>query len=166
MGENAEEILASTNISTDDRKKYDPVLAKFDTFFQVRKNIIFKRAQFNRHSQQPDKSAETFITSLCSLYVNCAYCDLRDQMIRDRIVVGICDNALSERLQLDPKLTLEKVKALLRQCEAVPKQHAVDTERWCTKARVNPRFCQVQALVERQSATEDTLNRKSAVSQG
>ena len=40
-------------------------------------------------------------------------------MIRDRIVVGIRDQALSERLQLDSTLTLEKAKTLTRQREAV-----------------------------------------------
>ena len=46
-------------------------------------------------------------------------------MIRDRIVVGIRDSALSERLQLDPDLTLEKAKTLVRQREAVHEQQAI-----------------------------------------
>ena len=41
MGEDAEEILASTNISDEDRKKYDKVLKQYDDFFRVRKNVIF-----------------------------------------------------------------------------------------------------------------------------
>jgi len=40
MGEEAEDTLVSTNISNDDRKRYDSVIAKFDAFFKVRKNII------------------------------------------------------------------------------------------------------------------------------
>ena len=40
-------------------------------------------------------------------------------MIRDPIVVGNCDQALSQRMQLDPDLTLEKAKTLSRQREAV-----------------------------------------------
>jgi len=47
MGEEAEDILNSTNISNSDRKKYDRVVAKFDSFFKVRKNVIFERACFN-----------------------------------------------------------------------------------------------------------------------
>jgi len=46
-------------------------------------------------------------------------------MIRDRIVVGIRDSALSERLQLDPDLTLEKAKTLVRQREDVHEQQAI-----------------------------------------
>ncbi|KAL5470742.1 hypothetical protein EMCRGX_G028754 [Ephydatia muelleri] len=46
-------------------------------------------------------------------------------MIRDRIVVGIRDEALSKRLQLDPDLTLEKAKKIVRQQEAVQEQQQV-----------------------------------------
>ena len=51
MGDEAESILASTDIKADDREKYDTVVAKFDAFFQVRKNVIFERAKFNRRVQ-------------------------------------------------------------------------------------------------------------------
>ena len=43
-------------------------------------------------------------------------------MICDRIVVGIQDRKLSEKLQLDPALTLEKTITTVRQVEAVNKQ--------------------------------------------
>ena len=125
MGEDAEETLASMNISDDDRKSYESVMGKFDAFFKVRKNVIFERARFNRRCQRADESAEQFITCLYSLAENCACGALRDEMIRDRIVVGIRDGSLSERLQLDPELTLEKAKTLVRQCEAVHEQQAL-----------------------------------------
>ena len=43
-------------------------------------------------------------------------------MIRDRLVVGICDRHLSECLQLDSELTLEKAKRVIRQSGAVQGQ--------------------------------------------
>ena len=43
-------------------------------------------------------------------------------MIRDRLVVGIRDHTLSERLQLDVALTLDKAKKMVRQREAVHEQ--------------------------------------------
>ena len=44
MGDEAEDTLVSTNISDDNRKNYSRVIAKFDAFFKIRKNIIFERA--------------------------------------------------------------------------------------------------------------------------
>ena len=104
--QDAEDTLSSTNITTADRKKYEAVIGKFDGFFKARKNIIFERARFNRRSQGTDESVEQFITALYSLAENCEYGALRDEMIRDRIVVGIRDRSLSERLQLNADLTL------------------------------------------------------------
>ena len=51
MGDEAEDILRSTNITTDERKVFETVLDKFDQFFKVRKNVIFERAKFNRRCQ-------------------------------------------------------------------------------------------------------------------
>ena len=50
--------------------------------------------------------AEQFIMELQSLLEHCEYGDLRDDMVRNRFV-GIRDGTLSERLQLNSKLTLE-----------------------------------------------------------
>ena len=125
MGEDAEDTLTSTNITADERKTYALVIGKFDAFFKVRKNVIFECARFNRRSQGPDESAEQFITSLYSLTENCAYVELRDEMIRDRIVVGIRNRSLSDRLQIESDLTLEKAKTLVRQREAVQEQQAL-----------------------------------------
>ena len=122
MGEEAEDTLLSTKISESDQKDYDKVIAKFDSFFQVRKNVIFERARFNRICQKQDESVEQFITCLYQLSENCAYGDLRDEMIRDRIVVGIRDEAMSQKLQLDADLTLESAKKMVRQREAVREQ--------------------------------------------
>ena len=119
MGENADNVLTSTGISDDDRKKYKSVIEKFDRFFQVRRNVIFERAKFNRRNQLPGESVEQYITELYSLVETCEYGDLTEDMLRDRIVVGIRDVAIAKHLQLDAELTLEKAKQLVRQNEAV-----------------------------------------------
>ena len=46
-------------------------------------------------------------------------------MIRDRIVVGLHDVGLSEKLQTDPELTLDKAITMARQTEAVRGQQPV-----------------------------------------
>ena len=43
-------------------------------------------------------------------------------MLRDRLVVGIKDRAMSEKLQMDSELTLDKAKKTVRQKEAVKDQ--------------------------------------------
>ena len=129
LGEEADEVLASIHSAeVNDQggeaqeETYQQVMDKFEMFFSVRKNIIFERARFNRHSQASGETAEQCIISLYKLAEDCNYGELKPEMIRDRLVVGIRDTNLSERLQLDPQLTLEKAKKAIRQREAVKEQ--------------------------------------------
>ena len=56
---------------------------------------------------------------------NCNYGNLRDELLRDRLVVGIRDQELSKKLQLDLDLTLEKTKKTIRQKEVVKEHHHI-----------------------------------------
>ena len=122
MGEEANDVLTSTNISEEDAKKFDLVVAAFDEYFGVRHNVIFERARFNQRDQLPGESVETYISELYRLADNCKYGAMKDELIRDRLVVGISDKKVSQQLQTDPKLTVEKAKLTIRQKAAVQQQ--------------------------------------------
>ena len=118
-------VLVSTGITDEERKSYKKVVEKLDEYFHVRHNVIFERARFNRRDQLEGESGDQYITELYYLAERCSYGQLTSEMIRDRLVVGIRDLALSERLQLNPDLTLEKAKTMIRQREAVHTQQQV-----------------------------------------
>uniref|UniRef100_A0A1X7U336 Retrotransposon gag domain-containing protein n=1 Tax=Amphimedon queenslandica TaxID=400682 RepID=A0A1X7U336_AMPQE len=121
MGEDMEDKLLHMDPADAERATYNGVVAKFDGFFKVRKNTIHERTRFNRHGQKGDL-IEQFITSLYGLADLCEFDNLRDQMIRDHIVMEIRDKALSEQFQTDPDLTTDKAKRFARQREAVHDQ--------------------------------------------
>ena len=56
---------------------------------------------------------------------HCQFGDINDELIRDRLVVGLRDTILAERLQSDPELTLEKAVNQARQSEALKKQQVL-----------------------------------------
>ena len=114
MGDKADDIHWSLQLSAEDKKNFRE---KCNGHF-----IIYERAKFNSHCQEPDEPVETFVTALYNQAEHCGYEALHDEMICDRIVVGIQDRKLSEKLQLDPALTLEKTITTVRQVEAVNKQ--------------------------------------------
>ena len=95
IGEEAEAVLISTNITEDEKKVYDTVIAKLDAFFKVWRNIIFEQARFNRRNQLEGESAEQYIMELYKLAESWNYGDMKTEMIRDRLVVGIRDIVLS-----------------------------------------------------------------------
>ena len=112
MGEDAEDILSTTNISEEHKKVYSRVLSKFDEYFGVRKNLVFERATFNQARQLSDETAEHFITRLHRLSDNCEFGELKADMIRDRLVIGIRrqDNKINCKSR-DPRLAIIRTPA-------------------------------------------------------
>ena len=87
--------------------------------------MIFERAKLNMRVQKEREPVDNFITDLYSLNEHCNFGTLHDELIRDHVVVGIRDKALSEKLQLEAELTLERAINQVRQKEAVRKQQTV-----------------------------------------
>ena len=112
MGAKADDIFQSFNLSEEQAKVYNIVKDKFDSHFVKRRNVIFKRAKFNTRVQQDGEPVDDFVINLYSLAEHCDYGQLHDQMVRDRIVIGIRDSQLSEKLHMDSKLTLEKATTI------------------------------------------------------
>ena len=122
MGDEADDILTYLSLNEEDSATFNGVKAKFDTYFIGSRNVIYERAKFNQRKQMTDEPVDSFITSL---HKHCDYGALKYEMIRDTIVVGLVDEQLSEKLQLDPNLTLKRAVDQARQKEAVRKQQAV-----------------------------------------
>ena len=62
LGEDAEDILDATRITTDDKKKYDKVVEAFDNYFKVLKNIsvqTYRRCGRGSHSRQTCPAQDT-----------------------------------------------------------------------------------------------------------
>ena len=97
MGEKADEVMLTFSLTDVEEKQYETVIQKFDNHFAPKTNIIYERARFHTRIQNPGESASDFITALHNLARNCNYGNLKDEFIRDRIVVGVADkNSVSE----------------------------------------------------------------------
>lgn len=104
MGKGAEDILASVQLTDAELTDYAFVKGKFEQHFIPCTNIIFERAKFNRRKQEANESVEMFITELHKLAETRKYGPLKEELIHDRLVVGLLDLGLSEKLQLDSSL--------------------------------------------------------------
>jgi len=93
-------------------KRNDKVVEPFDNYFKVLKNVIFERAHFNKRNQLSNESAEQFITVIHRMAENCELGNMNNELICDRIVVGIRNESLSKHLQMEAELTLHKAKRL------------------------------------------------------
>jgi len=86
---------------------------------KMQKNLIYEHACFNKRNQLPNESAEQFITEVHKLGDSCKFGQMKEELNRDCLVVGIRDQILSKHLQMEPDLTLDKAKRLIHQRDAV-----------------------------------------------
>ena len=121
MGDAADDILESFGLKPEE---HVTVREKLESYVMKKKNTIYERAKFNSRMQEEGEPVEVFIMALHKLAAKCKFRDLHDELIRDRIVVGICNRALSEKMQFDEKLTLETATKLARENEAVRMQQS------------------------------------------
>ena len=109
-------------MTADERKKYSTVKSKLEGHFIIKRNVIFECAKFNLKFQKENESVDNFITDLFTLAQHCNYGTLHDEMVHDRIMVVLKDKTLSEKLQLEADLTLEKAINHARQNKLVRQQ--------------------------------------------
>ena len=98
MVDEADDILKSFQLTATQKKKYEMIKERFENYFVVKRNVFFERVKFNRRIQAEGETVDTFVNALYCLAEYCGYGTLQDEMIRDRIVVGLKDVKLSERL--------------------------------------------------------------------
>ena len=102
MGDEADDIFKTFTFAEGQEKKYDKVnfKEKFDQHFTIKGNVIFERAKFSSREQEPNEPVDTFFKDLHCLSEYCEFGTLREELIRDRIVVGLQNVKLNEKLQV------------------------------------------------------------------
>ena len=85
-------------------------------------NTIYERYVFNNRSQDNGESFDAYVSTLRQLASSCDFGDLKDDLIRDRVVCGIQDNSVRKRLLQEPKLTLQNAIEKCRASESAKKQ--------------------------------------------
>ena len=134
-GEEAQEIYHQfewTRIKGDnhleDKQIYEDVVGKFQDYFSPRKNITYERYKFLTRHQKKGETIDEYVRDLRVLSETCEFkctaptCDVKDTLIRDKIVSGVQSPALIARLLRQLDLTLEGAIGLCRAAEMSSKQ--------------------------------------------
>ena len=77
MGEKAEDIYDSFALSTEQATKFDIVHGKFDSYFVIKRSLIFERAKFNLRRQEQGK----LLYNLLLLSINCLSIGITDLFV-------------------------------------------------------------------------------------
>ncbi|KAG7299621.1 hypothetical protein JYU34_016606 [Plutella xylostella] len=89
----------------------------FDNFFLPKKNVTVERHKFFTRDQLNSESIEQYVYELNKMASNCELKDLSSELVKDRLICGIKDGGLRERLLREPDLTQAKALDICRLAE-------------------------------------------------
>ena len=102
-----EQEKSFTYADGESKEKLAILKKKFRDLCRPKTDVIMERHAFNMRNQEPNELFQSYVTDLKIKATTCEYGDLRDELIRDRIVCGINNATVRKTLLKDEKLTLE-----------------------------------------------------------
>ena len=133
LGEKGREVFSTWDLEADELNVVDTYFQKFKEYITPQVNTVFARFEFLNRQQQDGEKTEDFITALKVLAQHCDYeefgCDgcternLKEEMIRDKIVAGIKSKEIKRKLlQRGGTLSLKDVTDAIHAHETAQSQ--------------------------------------------
>lgn len=115
------------------------VLQKFENHFGTKPNITVRRFKFFTRNQDERETIDEYVTALRLLSQNCEFGDLQESLLRDKIVCGITNNTVRDRLLRTDELTLAKAIQVCQAAE-ISKEEGLCIEGGSEEVQVNAVF--------------------------
>ncbi len=123
IGEDARELYNSFEWADPaDRVNIDAIVEKLEQYCVPRKNITFERYKFFTCAQKQGQTVDQYVNDLQQKAKSCEFGNLKDSLVRDRIVCGIYANDIREKLLRDDRLTLARAIETCRAFEIANSQ--------------------------------------------
>ena len=116
IGEKGREVYNTFNLTEENSLNFEAIMTNFDKFFEPRKNVTFSRFKFFTYRQKEGETFNKYITELKKLSNDCELQDLKNELLRDMLIIGLHDKNLKERLLRESNLDLEKT---IQICQSV-----------------------------------------------
>ena len=107
-GPAAQKIHSNMEFSDDDKDKIKPLKDKFQEFCEGKRNVTLIRHKFNNTNQKEGETFDEYLTELQTQIKDCEYGDLADSLLCSRIIDGVHDDTLGDKLLQIPNITLKQ----------------------------------------------------------
>ena len=121
IGADAYDVFQGMVLADDARSDIDEVIRAFDTYCIGETNTTYERYLFNRRVQEASEPFDGFVTELRRLIRSCDYGQLEDSILKDRIVIGVRDDATRRKMLQTRKLELNQAIDICRASETATK---------------------------------------------
>ncbi|KAG5893576.1 hypothetical protein JTB14_028343 [Gonioctena quinquepunctata] len=117
IGNGAREILETLSLTEDEKQDEDKILQEFEKYFVPKTNVSIERHKFNTRCQLEGEYFDLFLKDLRTIAASCNFGQLQSSLIKDRIVCGISDKRIKDRLLREQNLELNKAIEICKAAE-------------------------------------------------
>ena len=121
MGRECLQVFMNLTLADEDRKDVTKCLAALEDYFKPRRNVVYERYIFNS-CVQGDEKVNSFANRLRKLTASCEYGELTDELIRDRLIIGLKETSVKVRLLREKDLDLHRAVQMCTSSEAAAQQ--------------------------------------------
>ena len=108
MGKECLQILRNLNLTAEQQATVKGCLDGLEVHFKPQQNVVYERYVFSSCVQSVEESVDVYVNRLKKLASSYEFGALTDELIRDRLVIGVKDRDLKGRLLRQKGLTLQK----------------------------------------------------------
>ena len=128
MGKDCLQIFRNLSLFPAQQESVTSYLDALESYFKPQRNVVYERYVFNTCVQTQDESVDAYVNRLRKLASSCDFGVLTDEVIRDRLVIGVRDKDLKGRLLRQKGLSLTKAIEMSRQSSEITKQQLKSLE--------------------------------------
>lgn len=120
IGPCGQELYYNTLINDEDvdkEYKLDEVIELFENHFKPKTNEVISTFLFNKRLQQDGEGFDQFYTEIRKIARSCNFNIFKDRMLRDRIIHGINNKKVQQKLLEKKELSLDQAVEICRASE-------------------------------------------------
>ncbi|XP_059061528.1 uncharacterized protein K02A2.6-like [Achroia grisella] len=119
----------------ENQEDFDILINKFNEHFGMKKNTTMARFKFFTRNQERGETIDEYVTALKLLTQSCEFEHLEEGLIRDRIVCGVTDSKLRDRLLREDDLDLGRAVKICQASEmTAEEQRQIENAKCGTEA--------------------------------
>ena len=122
MGKECLQIFLNLKLSAEERADVNECVKALELYFKPKRNVVYERYQFNMCTQNLEEPVDAYINRLRKAASTCQFGTLTEELIRDRLVIGLQDHSTKLRLLKEESLDLNKALNICRSSEIASQQ--------------------------------------------
>ena len=108
------QIFLNLRLSSELQQDIHECIEGLEAYFKPKRNVVYERYLFNMCQQNSEETVDSYVNRLRKAASTCHFGTLTEELIRDRLVIGLRDHATKLRLLKEDSLDINKALNICR----------------------------------------------------